>query len=375
MNDSFELMERFGTELNSGKTLEDSLNGVFGIVGETIFYDRIAVYVRESNGQYTCLAQDGDLIINPELSMAGVSCCVDYKYNISAEFNVEGLAPEVGSGLYVPIPFDERIVGALEIFHRNENMYNSHDERYLRNVCRLLGSQLQTYQWQEIGKHHSLERHDLKTPLTIVQGAVALIYDMLNSNNIPELSQFKKIVGVANRGCQRLNDMQSSEASLTQVEDSTGLVRRPKEVGILVAGLAEAYDPLVKDQGKYFNVENGSNGTQVLIDNGWVLRAIGNVLDNAMKYTPIGGTITLQSSSKDGRAYIGVHNTGSYIPSNEYSQILEMGETIPRETSKEGTGKGLAVCQAVALGHGGKFSMYSSKIDGTKFCLELPSIS
>jgi signal transduction histidine kinase len=110
------------------------------------------------------------------------------------------------------------------------------------------------------------------------------------------------------------------------------------------------------------------------MDYGWMLRAVGNVLDNALKYTPDDGIITLQSSSQDGQAVIGVHNTGSYIPSNQYGQILKMDETIPRQTSQEGTGKGLAVCKAVALGHGGKFSIYSSMTDGTIFRFELPSI-
>jgi signal transduction histidine kinase len=166
-------------------------------------------------------------------------------------------------------------------------------------------------------------------------------------------------------------EMEPTELEILAHQAAERAERRAEEGGV---GLALAIDetPVVK------------------ADSRWVERAVDNLLDNALKHTPTGGTITLATGTmtvppgasvlspvgkrSGGFGYIAVHNTGSFIPPADQPRIFERFYQLDkaRSTSGAGSGLGLAIAQEIIQAHGGWIHVQSSRAGGTELSVLLP---
>ena len=106
-------------------------------------------------------------------------------------------------------------------------------------------------------------------------------------------------------------------------------------------------------------------------------RLFGNLIDNAAKYAPAGGTITVRATLEPGpapRITVSVHNTGSHIPAEALPHIFERFFRVDKSRAREvaGSGLGLAIAREVALRHGGSIQALSDPQTGTTFVVTLP---
>ena len=108
----------------------------------------------------------------------------------------------------------------------------------------------------------------------------------------------------------------------------------------------------------------------------------GNLLDNATKYTPDGGTVTVQASSVPpvliahaGAVAVAVHNTGSLIPAADLPHIFERFYRVDKSRARgvAGSGLGLAIAREIAERHGGTIRAESDPAAGTTFAVSLPA--
>ena len=100
-----------------------------------------------------------------------------------------------------------------------------------------------------------------------------------------------------------------------------------------------------------------------------------NLLDNAIKYTPSGGTIAVRVTCPDGRAQVEVADTGIGIAPEHLPHIFERFYRVDPARSREsdGTGLGLAICRSIAEAHGGTIAVESTVGRGTRVTLTLPA--
>jgi signal transduction histidine kinase len=105
-----------------------------------------------------------------------------------------------------------------------------------------------------------------------------------------------------------------------------------------------------------------------------VLQVLRILVDNAQRYTPAGGRITLTARPLDGRALISVTDTGSGIAPEHLPRVFERfyRADTARTRSEGGTGLGLAIARGIAEAHGGRLSLASVVGEGTTATLELP---
>ena len=102
-------------------------------------------------------------------------------------------------------------------------------------------------------------------------------------------------------------------------------------------------------------------------------QAIGNLVSNAVKYTPAGGTITIAAGSKDGDVWLRVEDTGPGIPAGELDKIFQPffrgshGRRFP-----QGMGLGLSIAHDLVLAHGGRIEVESTPGLGSQFTIWLP---
>jgi len=111
--------------------------------------------------------------------------------------------------------------------------------------------------------------------------------------------------------------------------------------------------------------------TLAMIDPGRVTQALCNLLGNAIKFTPEGGTVEVGMHLSDRFATISVHDSGPGIPDAELPHVFEKYWQLDRADGR-GAGLGLAIVRGIAEAHGGSVAVKSSLGEGTTFLLNLP---
>ena len=103
-------------------------------------------------------------------------------------------------------------------------------------------------------------------------------------------------------------------------------------------------------------------------------QAVVNLIDNAIKYSPAGSTVTVSYSSADGEAHISVRDEGPGIPREHLSRLFERFYRVDKARSRDmgGTGLGLAIVKHIAQAHGGQAEVQSALGQGSTFTITLP---
>jgi two-component system sensor histidine kinase BaeS len=103
-------------------------------------------------------------------------------------------------------------------------------------------------------------------------------------------------------------------------------------------------------------------------------RVLGNLVSNAMRYTPAGGSICLGAEEQAGRILLSVSDTGSGIPAEHLPNIFERfyRADASRQQQTGGSGLGLAIVRSMVEAHGGAIGVESSLGRGTTFTISLP---
>jgi len=102
-----------------------------------------------------------------------------------------------------------------------------------------------------------------------------------------------------------------------------------------------------------------------------------NLLDNAIKYTPQGGTVTLTVGARDSKAVLEVADNGVGIPADALPRVFERFFRVDKARSRDrgGAGLGLAIVKSICTAHHGRVQATSSPGQGSRFFVELPLVS
>ena len=144
----------------------------------------------------------------------------------------------------------------------------------------------------------------------------------------------------------------------------------------LLDSLAERYQTIAAETGLQFRLDKQgqTKNKNIYGDRDLLHQAIHNLLDNAFKYTPAGGTISLKLNTKPRRVFIIVADTGSGIPAPDLAHIFDRFYRVDKTRTRQtgGFGLGLAIAQQIVLAHGGKITVASEVGRGTTFQICLP---
>ena len=214
--------------------------------------------------------------------------------------------------------------------------------------------------------------HDLRTPLASMQGYLETL--LLRHGTIPREEE-RGYLEVAAKHCERLGKLIHDLFQLTRLEaHEITLQREDFPMSELVQDVVQKFELAAGKRGVLLNSRVPQQHIQVHADIGMIESVLANLVENAIRHTPDGGSVLLEVLPKADRVTIRVVDTGRGIPANELQKIFDRYYHVDRgEVSDiERTGLGLAIARHVVELHGGTMSVESVLGKGTAFSFDLP---
>jgi two-component system, OmpR family, sensor histidine kinase SenX3 len=210
--------------------------------------------------------------------------------------------------------------------------------------------------------------HELKTPV----GAVAVLAEALIEETDPEVVQrlADHLVEEAHRAVRTIDDL----LKLSQIEST-----RPGDTLVNLAAVVQTAVARgrVVDGGRGVEITAFDTADDVMIrgDERQLVSAVGNLVENAVKYSRAGDVVQVRTRVDDNAVEIMVADQGIGIPSRDLDRVFERFYRVDKARSREtgGTGLGLSIVRNVATNHGGEVLVSSQEGEGSTFVLRLPS--
>ena len=213
--------------------------------------------------------------------------------------------------------------------------------------------------------------HEIRTPLTVLAGFV----ETLAGLPLTEVER-QRVLTVMTQQTDRMQSLVGDLLTLAQLEGSP---RPPVDRWQPVSELMQRVlaDGLALSAGRHTLVINGGSDAEIAGSDTELLSAVGNLVNNAVRYTPAGGRIDVSWRWRDdGSAEIAVTDTGAGIAREHLPRLTERFYRVDGSRSREtgGTGLGLSIVKHVAQRHGGSIDIGSEVGKGSTFTLVLPAL-
>lgn len=206
--------------------------------------------------------------------------------------------------------------------------------------------------------------HELRTPLAILQATTEAMADGVTEPNASALASLHEETLRLGRIVQDLEVLASAEAA------SLNLELEPVDLAGVVASVAVSLGALARDAG--LSLVHAVKPVVVLGDANRLHQIFTNLLANAIKFTPAGGTIQMSVLPKDGVAWASVEDSGVGIAQADLPYVFERFWRGRAPSQIAGSGIGLAVVHELVLAHGGEISVTSKVGHGSTFVVTLP---
>lgn len=212
--------------------------------------------------------------------------------------------------------------------------------------------------------------HDLRNPLNVVQLTTGFLLEQAEdrrSDNVKKLALIQRASGRMNQMVQDLLDVSRMEAGRFSLE------RVDQDVASMVAEAEALLRPMAEQKSVAFECSVEEHLTTLRIDTHRMLRVISNLVGNAIKFTPEGGTVKLTAERAGNEVRFTVVDTGPGIPPEHLSHVFDRYWQA-REGDRRGAGLGLAIAKGVVEAHGGRIWAESPSGSGAVFVFTVPAV-
>ncbi len=213
--------------------------------------------------------------------------------------------------------------------------------------------------------------HELRTPLTSISGFLELLAD--EERQLGPAG--RRYVEIIRRGNDRLRRIVEDLLLVAEIE-AERLELRPEPTDLAVLAAATVADALAMAAESGIGLSLDVKGSLPLeADAARLRQVLDNLVSNALKFTPRGGSVTLSASNGDGPLRVEVTDTGIGVPPDELGQLFSRFYRASSATRRAipGTGLGLVIARAIVEGHGGTISLEPRAHKGTSVVVTLPA--
>jgi len=206
--------------------------------------------------------------------------------------------------------------------------------------------------------------HELRTPLTVIQGSLEGFLDGVYPADPAHLAPILEETHVLSRLIDDLRTLSLAESG------TLALHREPTDLGVLAGETAAAFRPQAETAGVTVNLDVSDDLPLLSVDPVRLSEVMHNLVSNALRYTPAGGTVTLTGRpAEDGGAVLEVRDTGTGIATDALPHVFDR---FYKSADSRGSGLGLAIAKNLITAHGGQLSVESELGKGTLMRVKLP---
>ncbi|MGQ9667660.1 MAG: response regulator [Anaerolineae bacterium] len=217
----------------------------------------------------------------------------------------------------------------------------------------------------------SMMVHDLKSPIGIVLSAV----DLLGSDFESQMDEDQRaVLESARRASAQLLSMMSNLLDVQRLEiGKLALMHTQVDVNELVRRVGMSILPRIREAHLSLQFHLREGLPAVSADEELIERVVTNLLDNARKFTPAFGTITISTAADAGEIQVSVADSGQGIPAEDRQRVFEKFSQLQRPgQTRRGSGLGLTFCRLAVEAHGGRIWVEDNVPQGSKFIFTLP---
>jgi PAS domain S-box-containing protein len=214
--------------------------------------------------------------------------------------------------------------------------------------------------------------HDLRSPLTAILGSMKLLDGALDaSQTTPVISQ---ALSISQNSMSQMLSLVDSLLDIAKLESGElKILLEPLSLQQMLEELVESFIPSANENGIYLRSEIPEELPEIVSDEEKLRRVLTNLLDNAVKFTPAGGQVSLRAALENGSVVMTVADTGPGVPEEFRGRIFQRFGQVPGVAGKRrGTGLGLAFSKLAVDALGGEIWLEENEGGGSAFRIRLP---
>jgi len=208
--------------------------------------------------------------------------------------------------------------------------------------------------------------HELRTPLTSIKGFVETLLDGAMENNV----LCRRFLTIIDSETFRLSRLIEDLLTLSSIESKERVMDpQPLCIAHSIFNVMNIMGPQISDKSLRVDYIYEHDLASIYADEDLLNQVMINLLDNAIKYTPAHGTITIKSRTRDSRVITTITDTGMGIPHESLPRLFERFYRVDKARSRDqgGTGLGLAIVKHIVESHGGEVMVESVLGQGSTF--------
>jgi signal transduction histidine kinase len=294
------------------------------------------------------------------------------------------LALGLRSEIVTPLLLGARPIGMLSLSRDRPDAFSEDELELVSLLGRLVATAVQNIRAYEAERRRveelarlsqlradfvSLVSHELRSPMAAVIGAARTLQDRWRMLSASQRESFLALIGDET---SRLAELVGDVLDTSRIEAGTFSYRFEEvDLGSVVDEAVEAAVLAQQEVPVLASVRSGL--PSIRGDRARLRQVLGNLIENAVKYSPEGGEVRVSAATGNGAVLIDVRDSGPGIPRDQQARIFEkFGRVDVPGASKPGTGLGLFIARSIAEAHGGSLEVTSGAELGATFTLSLP---
>lgn len=363
------------------------LTGIGSLAGTAIKHARLYEQVQNTQQRYLELFQDSidPIIISDRqgnILEANKQAELFTKINKSDLLakNISQLIIRDGDALiFDPKEIETGQIKSFEAELPRENTKSTPLILHLRSIAVEGGV---NYQWliRDISERKHMDRlrddliamiyHDLRSPLSNIVSSLDVFNAMLPVDGDPA---FRSLLNIALRSTERIQRLTNSLLDMSRLESGQPVVQRVASSPVsLAVDAVDAVSPVAETKNQLIKLKLPRESPTLMIDADMIRRVLINLLENAVKYSPPDGEITLGAEFEEHKTTIWIQDSGPGISIADQEFIFDKFTRLNPGGDQKGFGLGLAYCKLAIEGHGGQIWVESEPDQGARFIFTLP---